>query len=180
MFLKAVAGFFLLCGLFLASFGVYFIVLGAEAEGWTQVEGRVVSTAVQVDVSISRSEHSTQTRRAELRRYYPSITYEWTVGGSTYTGSRYRLGESHEKYDERADAVAAAARYRAGSPIAVYYDEDHPDSAVLDPALSVGVFVPLPVGIVFFVLGWLLWRYAPAMERAMAAQRTLTTAGGAS
>ena len=167
MFFKAVAGFLLLFGLFLASFGVYFIGLGHEAEGWLETEGRVVSSHVRTETHTAPGNSVNR-----IVRYYPSITYEWTVDGTSYTSSRYRLGETHEKYADRGDAVAAALKFRTGSPIPVYYDEDHPKSAVLDPSLSVGVFVPLPMGLLFLICGWVLWRHGPAMEKAMAAQRT--------
>ncbi|MEM9553583.1 MAG: DUF3592 domain-containing protein [Acidobacteriota bacterium] len=70
---------------------------------------------------------------------------------------------------ERSDAVAAAIQYRNGMPITVYYDADDPAQAVLDPSLSVGVYVPLPLGLVFAGLGWALFRFGPAIERAAAA-----------
>lgn len=54
-------------------------------------------------------------------------------------------------------------------PITVYYDADDPAQAVLDPSLSVGVYVPLPLGLVFAGLGWALFRFGPAIERAAAA-----------
>ena len=165
MFLKAVAAALLLIGVLMSGFGIYFIGLGYEAEGWTKVEGRVVSATVRVDVEV----HSTQaskTRREELRRYYPSITYEWTVDGERFSGLRYRLGEPYEKFNERTDAVAAAAKFRTDAPITVYYDADHPSQAVLDPSLSAGVFVPLPLGLLFLGLGWLVLRNRAALEAA--------------
>jgi len=166
MFLKIVTAGLLLIGLLMSGFGIYFIALGYEAEGWTEVEGRVVSVSVRVDTDLSSSQAS-RTRREELRRYYPSIRYVWVVEGKGYSGSRYRLGETHEKYDERAEAQAAAARFPAGSPVTVYFDKDHPDQAVLDPSLSMGVFVPLPLGLLFLLLRWLLYRHRQAIEKAM-------------
>lgn len=162
MFLKIVFGTMVLIGVLMSGFGIYFIGQGYEAEGWTKVEGRVVSSTIQVDIDI----HSRSAKSEEQRRYCPSITYEWQVDGKTYTGSRYRLGETHEKYKERAEAGAAAARFRTGEPITVYYDKDHPSQAVLDPSLSVGVFVPLPLGLLFLALGGSYFLFREAFDKA--------------
>ena len=112
---------------------------------------------------------TTGTTGTSRNRYYPEITYRWTVDGQSYEGDRYRLGETHEKYLEREAAVVAAGAFKNGMPIPVYYQVDHPSSAVLDPSLSVGVFVPLPLGLLFLASGWALLRFRPAIEKAMAA-----------
>ena len=54
--------------------------------------------SIRVETDLSRSGGTTSSQRERLRRYYPSITYQWTVGEETFKGSRYRLGEPHEKY----------------------------------------------------------------------------------
>ncbi|MCB1036765.1 MAG: DUF3592 domain-containing protein, partial [Acidobacteria bacterium] len=154
-------------GLLMTGFGAYFIAEGYAAESWTEVEGQIVSARVRVHTDLSSSKHLSRAERERYRRYYPEITYRWTAGEERYTGSRYRLGETHEKYKERTDAEAKAATFVTGAPITVYYDKDHPDQAVLDPSLSVGVFVPLPLGLLILGMGWLLFRYRDALEKAM-------------
>ncbi len=175
MFLKSITAFLFLAGLFFAIFGVYFIALGYEAEGWTSVEGKVLSAVVEVDITMPVTTHGSSTRTQRANQYYPSITYTWTVGEETFTGNRYRLGETHEKFFERAEAAVAANKYRRGMPITVYYNSDHPDQAVLDPSLSVGVFVPLPMGLLFLACAWALHRFRPALEKVMAAQSPART-----
>ena len=171
MFLKSVAVFLIAAGLFFAAFGVYFIALGYEAEGWVAVEGEVTSVTVQVDVSLSQINPSTGTRSASsANKYYPLVAYRWTVDGETYEGDRYRLGETHEKFLDKGDAIVAASKYRNGMPITVYYNVDYPNQAVLNPSLSVGVFVPLPLGLLLLVCGWALLKSLPVIERSLAAQ----------
>ena len=169
MFIKVVSICLILAGLFFAAFGVYFLALGYAAEGWTKVEGEVTSVTVKTDVTLGTLNPSTGTRSTATERYYPSIGYAWTVDGQRYTGDRYRLGETHEKFAERDDALSAALRYKNGMPIDVYYNAEDPSRAVLNPSLSVGVFVPLPLGLLFLACGWALFRFAPAIEKAMAA-----------
>ena len=176
MILKAFAAVLVLIGILMSGFGIYFIALGIEAQGWKTVEGQVTSVVVRVDTDL-QADAVTKKRREELKRYYPSISYEWVVDGKTYSGSRYRLGETHEKYDERTDAQAAAAKFRNGAPIKVYYNVDHPNQAVLEPSLSGGVFVPLPLGLVFLFTGWALFRYREAIGKAMQQSQNSSSPG---
>lgn len=179
MFLKLLSAFLILAGLFFALFGVSFIFQGYAAEGWSRTEGEVVSVSVEVDVSINNTAPNGTRRSSGVRRYYPSIAYTWTVDGERFEGSRYRLGETHEAFLDRGDALKAAQRFRNGESIPVYYSAERPDQAVLDPSLSVGVFVPLPIGLLLLVSGWGLLRSAPAIEEALRAQHAASqTADG--
>ncbi len=157
---------FCLLGLAMAGFGIYFIALGNAARSWPRVEGRVISTRIRIDYPTAGTQ-GTRSQRQRLRQFYPSITYSWTVEGQSYTGSRYQLGTTHEKYDERQEAVKAAARFPAGAPIPVYYEPGNPSQAVLDPRTSAGVYVPLPLGLLILGLGWLGLRHRGALERAI-------------
>ena len=114
--------------------------------------------------SASRSREERERRR----QYYPSIAYRWEVDGQTYSGSRYRLGTTHDKFNEREDAVAAAVKYRNGAPITVYYDPKNPSEAVLDNSLSVAVFAPLLLGFLFAPVGWLGLRHQDKLKAALA------------
>jgi hypothetical protein len=158
----------LLLGLFFAGFGVYFIALGKEAGGWTEVEGQVLSVAIRTDISQPAGQLASRATRESRKSYYPRITYTWKVEGESYTGSRYRLGATHEKFEKRADAEAAAAKFRAGTPIAVFYDAKNPGSAVLVRKASAGVFVPLPLGLLLAAMGWFGLRHIDALRQAMA------------
>ncbi|MEZ5545886.1 MAG: DUF3592 domain-containing protein [Lysobacteraceae bacterium] len=150
---------FLLIGLALATFGVYFIAEGYEAKRWPQTTGTIVSVAVRTDTA-GYNKGVTRAQRERSYRYYPSILYRWNVDGRTYTGSRYRLGTTHEKYGAREEAVAAASAYRNGAAIDVFYDPANPDQAVLVNAPSGGVFVPLPLGLLIAAIGGFgLWRF---------------------
>ena len=101
MLLKA--GFLFLCliGLALTGFGVYFIGLGYAARDWPEVEGQVASTFVRTETASSAE---TRAQREASRRFYPEIRYGWSVAGERYSGSRYRLGTTHETYKTREEA----------------------------------------------------------------------------
>lgn len=154
-----------LLGLAMSGFGIYFIGLGSAARSWPAADGRVVATRIRTDVSTTGDLNDAQ--REASRRYYPEIQYAWTVDGARYTGSRYRLGTTHAKYKTRAEAQEAAARFREGSAIAVYYDPRQPDEAVLDRAASAGVVVPLALGSLILAMGVLGLRFIGPLRAAL-------------
>lgn len=168
MFLKLFFLFLLLAGLALAAFGLYFIAWGNEARNWPETAGTILSVTVRTDSRSTGNAALTAEQRERRRRYYPSITYRWEIDGAPYTGSRYRLGTTHEKFKTREQATAAAAAFRNGAPIRVYYDPANPSEAVLNRDTSGGVFVPLPIGLLFAAVGWLGLRKVDVIRKAMA------------
>lgn len=168
MFLKVFFAILLLLGVFFTLFGAYFIALGNEARSWPETEGTVVSVTIRSWTPGAGNQGRTRAQRERLREYYPEITYRWEVDGQSYTGSRYTLGTTHEKYDERDEAVAAAVKYRNGAPIPVYYDPKDPSEAVLDNSTSGAVFVPLPLGLLFAAAGWLGLKKIDVVQKAFA------------
>lgn len=153
-------------GLACAVFGVFFIITGYEARSWPQADGEVVSTTVRIQILMAGGSKATRTSRERARTYYPAITYRWAVDGQTFTGSRYSLGASHPDFSERQDAVRAAAAFRSGQPVTVYYDPADPSSAVLERSLQGGAFVPLPLGLLMLAGGVFGLRRAPAIDAA--------------
>ena len=164
MLLKGSLLFTSLIGLALTCFGIYFIALGSAAVTWAEAEGRVVSTLIRTDTSVTSD--ATQAQIEASRRYYPEITYRWSVNGESYSGSIYQLGTTSKKYKSRTDAQAAAAKYPDGSALAVYYDPKQPSQAVLNRAVSAGVFVPLPIGLLLLAVGLLGFRYRAQIQAA--------------
>lgn len=166
MLLKASLLVVCLLGLAMSGFGIYFIALGGAARAWPATEGHVIATQVRTDVSMAGDASPAQIEAS--RRYYPEVSYGWSVDGASYSGSRYRLGTTHRKYKTRAEAEAASARFPEGSAIAVYYDPAQPGEAVLDRAASAGVFVPLPLGLLILAMGLLGFRYREQLRQAAA------------
>jgi hypothetical protein len=155
-----------LLGLATSIFGVYFIGLSRQAAHWPKTSGQVISTQVHTDHS-QTDRGLTAAQRARSQRYYPVIHYQWNVDGKTYSGSRYRLGTTYEKFKRREHAQSAAAQYPAQSALTVYYDARNPAQAVLEPAASMGVYVPLPLGLLFLGVGLLGLRFLPHLQQAV-------------
>ncbi|MCB1058252.1 MAG: DUF3592 domain-containing protein [Acidobacteria bacterium] len=161
--------FILVVGVAMMVFGIYFIVLGIEARSWPMVEGRVVSTTIRVETDVSSNTGATRAQRKRHHRYYPQVNYTWTVDGESYSGSRYTLGTTYEKFRERSDAREAAKQFPAGSAIPVYYDPKDPSQAVLDPSSSFAIYIPLLLGLFFAAASGLGLRFRKALEQTAAA-----------
>lgn len=140
----------------LTLFGVWFLKTGYTSSDWPRVEGEVIGVQVQVWESVAEAVDQPEPKPY----YYPEIEYRYEVDGQTYTSTRYGLGETAQKYEDRGDAELAAAKYQIGDPIEVAYDPAAPDQAVLRTGASIGAWAPLLLGVLFGGLGWFLSRFA--------------------
>lgn len=154
MFFKLIAFGLLGFGLFLAVFGVFFIVEGFAVRHWTEVTGEVINVRIKIDNSLQDK----SINREKGRRYFPEIKYRWSMEGKEYEGDRYRLGTTFEKFKTRGEASQAAEPYTAGGPVAVYVNPKDPNSAVLDRRAN-ATYIPLLIGILFLTTGALIYRF---------------------
>lgn len=93
-------------------------------KSWPATGGRI--TGVHVETRITSRYQGGRTQRSV--RYEPVVTYEYQVGGTTYTG--VKIQEAAKTYSKsKADEVAA--EYPVGAMAPVYYDPQAPDDAVL-------------------------------------------------
>lgn len=114
---------------------------------WPSVQGRVTSSVVDRSTD---SEGGTS--------YSPEVDYEYTVNDVRYSGNRIKFGEN--SYSSRGRAEEVVARYRVGQTVAVYYDPDELETAVLEPGVSGGSYIVLSIGAIFVLLSLVL---APIM-----------------
>lgn len=148
-----------LLGLPFILFGIYFLIISNASLAWPSVEGSVLSSEAEMQVT-NRPSTSGTTRTTSVA-YYVAVQYQYEVAGNPYVASRIALGEggrASEFYEERAEAEAAAAeRFPTGSSLTVYYDPDDPTSAVLEPGSNWGTFVPLLFGLFLGGAGGVLY-----------------------
>ena len=86
------------------------------AAAWPVVEGRVVKAAIE----------------ATGWQWFARVSYAYVVDGKGYASDRLRPGGTPFFYS-KAKALAALVPYRPGVPIAVHYDPQRPDRAIIDP-----------------------------------------------
>ena len=180
MFIRAIGIGLSAIGLAMLLFGIYFIVLGDEVTRWPSTEGTILETRIRIWSPV-RTTFEEQRLKGDITEYYPQIEYQWTVDGTTHQGRRYKIGTTHDKYEDRDDARAAARSFVAGAPITVYYDPDEPSQAVLDRSKDwFALLVPSVLSLVFLGTGIGLYRAGPAIQAAANRTEANGRAGGTS
>jgi len=119
------------------------IVLGISVElyesalgyKWPQATGKVIMSEVRSQIM--------EASKSKYRYYWPEVQYRYQVGRMSYSGNRVRFSQHGMDQDE---AKRVVAMYPSGKIVAVHYDPDDPEAAVLEQ----GIFWRL---IPFLILG---------------------------
>ena len=90
---------------------------------WPATTGTVLKSDVQSDNTASDTSII----------YYPVVEYAYKVNGQSYQGSRIRFGPVTGR-SAPGPSQETVAKYPAGAHVAVYFDPDRPDEAVLERA----------------------------------------------
>lgn len=103
--------------------------------------------------------------------FSPSITYEYSVADSTYSGASDGrapgFGGKRRRYDA---AETILHEYAPGSEITIHYNPEHPDDSTLRPGPDWDVFVQLSFGTLLMMCGaalLLLLKSSAARARGM-------------
>ena len=132
--------------------------MGKESVSWKHVEGSITRSELRKEVrlvSYGKKSH-------RLTIYIPDIEYEYVVDEKRYTSTQlYSLSDSIQS-EQYSDSKAMLRRYKLGSPVDVYYNDQDPSVAVLEPGLNeehetnleFHCFVVLITGCLFL---WGLW-----------------------
>ena len=116
-------------------FGVTWIRSAFGSPNWPTVQGEITKSYL-----LEQEEEGT---------YFARVEYRYVVDDYLYEGNRVNFGG--DGGTNREAFAAIVARYEVGAPVAVYYDPDDPNSAVLDPGLSFWWFM-FACGGIFLVL----------------------------
>ena len=125
--------------------------LGRSTHGWPTVRGRVVTSEVR----------SYRSGEGGGRQPYPSVVYEYEVGGRRFRSKRIHFDEL---VSSQARVGATVRTYSAGAEVTVYYDPRRPGRSVLEPgapgACSCSVY-----GCAFVFLGLFFIIYLGFLKR---------------
>jgi hypothetical protein len=116
---------------------------GSTSEGWSKVNGVIISTQLNEQTS---SDNDGFTRTT----YEPVVDYVYQVNGQTYHGNKISAGWSMS-YDYNS-AQKKISPYKTDAPVVVYYNPANPAEAVLETKSSSGNIM-LIIGIVLLALG---------------------------
>ena len=113
------------------------------AMGWPTTDGRVI--AAEVIKRASRSQD-------EFDAFVPRVRYEYVANGVRREGEIVRIGLDETGYVSEKQAREHMARYSVGAAVAVRYDPETPQHAVLETG-HVGVTSRIYAGFIFIGLG---------------------------
>ncbi len=139
----------IIAGIVFLIVGIGTLVLGfswynnaKETEKWPTVEGVVVSATVNTH----ESDGSTM--------YKPVITYKYSVNGKEYTSPKLSFSDYSSSNSDY--AYETVNKYPKGTKVTVFYNPEKPYKAVLEPGVGLFVYMPLGLGAVFALVGFLL------------------------
>ncbi len=110
--------------------GVYhWVQAGVDTTSWPSVKGRILD---------SWGAPTGNSRGTRPRRYGLRLRYEYRVDGARHEGTRVTLLSRRVLTTSSRQEVRDILRsnYKAGEPVAVYYDPEKPSRAVLVPQAS--------------------------------------------
>lgn len=141
-------GIFVLAGIILCVFGVYYLKKSFDSLSWDNVDGKIISS------QIIKSE--THVGRGSGSIYYSlNITYEYIVSGSRYAGDRIRIVNFDTGIKNYLQNIQS--RFCTGITTKVFYDPKNPQNSVLEPGFNIGNSILFLLGLFFIVVGILLY-----------------------
>lgn len=125
--------------------------LASASTRWPSVSGTITTSSV-VEEQIEDDGDNDNSARRMVYRYQIDLRYAYRVNARDYFGTSAGFGWT-AIYGEREQAETAAGRYTPGNSVPVYYDPDHPATAVLEPDNRQGSFAPLIFSAIFAIAG---------------------------
>src|SRR3954447_17143601 len=142
-------------GVFLAADYVRTRRLASASLRWPTASGRVTHCDVIEEIVEEKTEHDNRPTTSKLvHRYQVDLRYAYRVGKRDFIGTEVDWNGTMIS-GLREVAEEAAAKYRPGKSVQVYYDPDQPGQAVLEPASRRGARGPLVGAAVCAVVGGL-------------------------
>lgn len=143
-----------LAGLIAMAVGIGFIITGSreviqahQSSNWSKVEG--VITESLVERKRTRADKPKTSRK-------PKVTYQYTVGDSTFTGDRPICGTTINlaaRFGLTRSAEQVVRQYPKGSTVDVFHHPDDPKVAVLETGIKGETLVPVVFGLIFLSAG---------------------------
>jgi hypothetical protein len=142
---------FLTVGALLLFFGVRSYQSAQESSGWPTSPGVVLSSSVDSH----RSDDSTT--------YQAEVLYEYEVSGEKYSSNRIGYGDIST--GSPAPAQDLVNQYPSGESVTVYVDPEDPSQSVLQPGVRGGTYFLPGMGLLFTLIGLILYAVLPRMFR---------------
>jgi uncharacterized protein DUF3592 len=122
-----VSGIFALVGIGLLAWWLVSRRRVAASQAWPAAQGQIAAASLH---SYTRSDSDGN----DTTYYEPKIEYAYTVGGQPLTGKRVAFGAAASTSRARAEQIVS--RYAPGAAVAIYYNPERPQEAVLERSVS--------------------------------------------
>lgn len=120
-------------------FGLPTLERAKASTGWPKASGQVTSSRIRDKVNNGK------------RSYWAEVKYDYTVDGTTHTGSTISFGAGTTSM--RMTAEKTADRYPVGKEVSVHYDPAAPNVSVLEPGVTFGAYVGIVIGAILGLVG---------------------------
>ena len=114
---------YILIGIAIVSYGGYDYVQQTEA-----VRESVTVEATVTELSIETDSGTSSNRGVN---YDPTVAFEYTYNGTTYTGTKIYPADIQENYETRSGAESVIEEYEQGTQTTAYVVPDRPEDAFL-------------------------------------------------
>ncbi len=136
--------------LFFSAIGIVLIIISLRRRQHAQESQRWLTTDGLITLREAAVSQTSDTSGNASASYYPRVEYEYTVMGTQYHGTRIAFG-AVKNYPQQADVQAVLARYPEGATVAVHYNPNQPEDAVLEQSAP-AANLALVIGVIFLVV----------------------------
>ena len=137
-------GIFVAVGVLLLVTGYRDIDEARASADWPNVQGTIVSSAVD-------SRRSSTSQGRPKTTFHAAVRYEYVVDGANLVGERVAIGDDSARSSSGAREVVDL--YPAGSNVAVSYDPANPARSVLEPGVHGRAIKKPIIGVIFLLAG---------------------------
>ena len=147
-------------------FGVSGVLRAKASAGWPTVQGEIIESSVERE---TRRRKTGDKGPLTQTIYRARISYEYTVDGTTFTGTRVAYGDHGKIANSRrigiggsrisiggsakAHAQGIVALYPKGNNVSVYYMPENPKECLLEPGLALKAFGWPAAGVLLLIIG---------------------------
>ncbi len=134
--------------------------VATQIRQWPHVEGTVLEAELQAK-----------------RSFVPKVTYQYRVGGNTYTDKKELFSPQFGGKDTRRQtSQKILAEYEKGGPITVYYNPQNPAESAVEIGVTWATFIKLGVGMLLFsgCTFLMLYKFAQFLLQNRATRQTET------
>lgn len=128
------------------------LLLGLGTMGYGAYSYTAQTSALDSAVTVNATISATSVETVDQRRgvgYAPSVTYNYTYEGETYTSSNVYPGKIPREFDTEDAASAQLEGYEPGDTVTAYVPAESPDDAFLKHEQSNDPFLVVGFGVLF-------------------------------